>query len=364
MTSDPIRFLDDPSVAAELREFMLGESRPDALPSRQRDVVQRRIAASVLALPLSLKVGGLFSQGGAATGGAGVGTTGAGTAAGGMSASSAAASSAAASSAAASSAAASSAAATGVAVTGTAVGASVAPTAAAGVGLTLAGAKGVAAGLAGAVSVTKGAAVLGVALATGAGAGYVAHESGSTPASTLEPAPVSAPAPNAARSRATRVGTRMGAAPLPESALASKEGAAKDGASASGASSRGSSLGAQGALSLQDLEDVEDGSALPAGSLPPSGGALAAADGPGAERLGTERPAAERLDAERLGAERLGAERLDEEVELLRRAQQLLRVDRALAAEALERYDAKFPQGVMRAEYDVLRRRLVSSSQP
>jgi len=355
MTSDPIRFLDDPSVAAELREFMLGEARPDTLPSRQRDVVQRRIAASVLALPISLKLGGLLSPGGATTGGAGVGTTGAGTAAGGMSASSVVSSSAAASSVASSSVASGSAAATGVAATGTAVGASVAPTAAAGVGLTLAGAKGVAAGLAGAVSVTKGAAVLGVALATGAGAGYVAHENGAHEGgSTLEPALVSAPAPNAARSRATRVGTRIGAAPLPETTLARKDGATKDGASASDPASRGSSLGAQGALSLQDLEDVEHGSSLPAGGLPPGGGALATAEG-----LSTERPAAEGP-----ATEKLGPDRLHEEVELLRRAQQLLRVDRALAAEALERYDAKFPQGAMRAEYDVLRRRLVSSSQP
>ena len=60
MTRDPIRFLDDPTATMELREFMLGQERPDALPAGQRRAVERRIAVSVLALPLSLKVGGLL----------------------------------------------------------------------------------------------------------------------------------------------------------------------------------------------------------------------------------------------------------------------------------------------------------------
>ena len=51
------------------------------------------------------------------------------------------------------------------------------------------------------------------------------------------------------------------------------------------------------------------------------------------------------------------SEQLQEEVALLRRARELLRSDRTLAVKVLERYDTKFPQGAMRAEYDVPRRR-------
>jgi len=389
MTTQPIRLLDDPSVALELRDFLQSQSGPDPLPARERDLVQRRIAASVLALPLSLKLGGLISQGTATTGAASSGAVSTGVASG--------------------SGAASSAVVSGVASTGTVstgavtaaasvgvgnatasglglVGASLAPSAAAGgaiasTGLTLAGAKGVVAGLAGAVSVTKGAAVLGVALATGAGASFVAREVTPARSTVVETdgarERTSAPsARQAAQTRSAKTGLRMSGAPReesPEGALREEELARGSGASpervqVASRSAKATSVPsakphASGALSLSDLEDVRHGE-----GAEPGDGAVTGSNTDGAGAQVTEgRGTASRSgvvsrgatpEVARTEAEQNASERLQEEVTLLRSAQQLLRTDPAMAREALDRYDVTFPQGAMRAEYDVLRRRL------
>jgi hypothetical protein len=335
MTTDPIRLLDDPSATMELREFMLGQDRPDTLPAAERRAVERRIAASVLAFPLSMKVGGLLSQG----------TT---TAGGGTAASTAATSSAVASSttggvAAGSSAAGSGAVTSGAWATGSAgiASGSVAPAAAAGgalakATLTVVGAKGTVGALLGALTVTKGAAVLGVALATGVGASYVAKD-----VTFAHQGAASAPAQVAAAYAAPH----RTSAPAADSALtAAPTSSAGDTLAGSEELASRRPVEARSALSLEDLEDAELASAA---TLDDGG-----VGHPRAKDTGTM--AGENAQHE------YASERLREEVELLRRVQQLLRSDRALAAEALERYDAKFPRGAMRAEYDVLRRRLLA----
>jgi hypothetical protein len=341
MTEQPIRFLDDPSVALELREFMLDQARaareePEALSDGARRMVQGRIAASVLALPVSMKLGSLLSQGGTlSSGGVSSGAVSSGAATGSVSSVTAAAVSNA-----------------GVGIGSGVVGvasASVAPAATAGgalatTTLTVAGAKGV--GLLGALSVTKGVAVLGLAVATGAGATYavkdrvVANSEGLSSELASEGAHESARRVDrgvALRSSSVRIGQPVVAS---DSASSVRQQPAPDSvhsASVHSASARSASA----ELSLEDLEEVPRDAALqddPTRHVSPEVGKQTA--------LGLGYPSA--------------SERLQEEVELLRRAQQLLRTDRVLAAEALERYDVKFPQGAMRAEYDVLRRRLLS----
>ena len=324
MSEQPIRFLDDPSVALELREFMLDQARaareePEALSDGARRLVQGRIAASVLALPVSMKLGSLLSQGGTVSSGA---------ATGGVSSAS------------------TSVAAAAVSNAGAGIGiasASVAPAATAGSALattlTVTGAKGV--GLLGALSVTKGVAVLGLAVATGAGATYAVNDR------VVAGSEWSGPEAASAASRVDRVVTLQSG-----SVRIGKPSAAGDFASdgrrqpvrdsVGSASVRSASARSAGAeLSLEDLEEEPQDAAL--------------------REEATRHVPAPASKRTALGPESLNAsERLQEEVELLRRVQQLLRADRVLAAEALERYDAKFPQGAMRAEYDVLRRRLLS----
>jgi hypothetical protein len=328
MSEQPIRFLDDPSVAFELREFVLDQARaareqPEALSDGARRMVEGRIAASVLALPVSMKLASLLSQGGTLSSG-GVPSA---AVTGSVSSATTSVTAAAVSNAGA-----------GIGIAG----ASVAPAATAGgalatTTLTVAGAKGV--GLLGALSVTKGVAVLGLAVATGAGATYAVND---RVAAGSEVTSLAHEGAFESASRVDRGVTRQSGSVRIGKPVAVGD-VASDGRQQPVRDSLRSATvrSASAELSLEDLEEVPRD-----GALREDRARRAPADAGNQPALGPEYPSA--------------SERLQEEVELLRRAQQLLRTDRVLAAEALERYDAKFPSGAMRAEYDVLRRRLLS----
>lgn len=86
MTRDPIRLLDDPAVDQELKGFLQEERGPEALPPSVRQGVERRIAASIVALPGLIPTlgspGGAGGGAGGASGAAGSGSAAAGTSSG------------------------------------------------------------------------------------------------------------------------------------------------------------------------------------------------------------------------------------------------------------------------------------------